>query len=83
MHPTCLILDLQKEEKRFFTFSMLQENEKNPRTKRIHSASPQLSGQTFMVYGLHIVYCPLCARTAQMDAFVTTPPFFWQEFLPP
>lgn len=31
------------------------------------------SEQTVMVYGF-ISYFALCARTAQMDAFVTTPP---------
>lgn len=26
------------------------------------------------VYGFDIMFCPLCVRTVQMDAFVITPP---------
>jgi len=53
-------------------FSRL-DNEKNPRTKGIYSCSPSPTFWT-NVYGFDTMFCPLCVRTAQMDAFVTTSP---------
>lgn len=50
-------------------------NEKNPGTRGIYSSSPLPQTLWTNVYGFDIMFCPLRARTAQVDVFVTTPPF--------
>lgn len=51
------------------------ENEKEILGAKVLTPGPPHpnSEQTIMVYGF-ILYFALCARTAQMDVFVTTPP---------